>query len=362
MKTLGTRSLRHCRFPRFFVMLLLLLIFKTAGSANISTFVVVDSVVDASSDQLEIQFKEVSNSEDLTTLKFNIISSNTPFSIYKIEWINKDNVLVPLEPFSLTVNDEVEGKKALWRIVTEFPYTNRFTVDDVLLLYTDRGTIRCRTSYEGALIETIDMLQADYEKQLETSTQNTRRAWTILGIILMAVVLISLIVFIIVRQRFIQKRREIENLSFLIAERTEHNLELKQRVDALYGSRLDTLNMLCNEFFEKSDSEKVKLTIYNDVEKHILALRDTKSIVELEGIVNTYLDNIMTRVKEQIPELTRNDLVFLTYLYAGFSPRAICIFTDIKIKNFYNRRSRLKDRILASDAPDREFFVSKMSL
>ena len=63
-------------------MLLLLLIFKTAGSANISTFVVVDSVVDASSDKLEIQFKEVSNSEDLTTLKFNIISSNTPFSIY----------------------------------------------------------------------------------------------------------------------------------------------------------------------------------------------------------------------------------------------------------------------------------------
>ena len=45
---------------------------------------------------------------------------------------------------------------------------------------------------------------------------------------------------------------------------------------------------------------------------------------------------------------------------AGFSPRAICIFTDIKVKNFYNKRSRLKEKILASDAPDKEWFVSKM--
>ena len=43
-----------------------------------------------------------------------------------------------------------------------------------------------------------------------------------------------------------------------------------------------------------------------------------------------------------------------------FPLRAVCIFTNIKIKNFYNRRSRLKDRILASDALDKEYFVSKM--
>ena len=358
MKTTISHS---CRFHRFFV-LLLLLIFKVGNATNISSYAVIDSIVDFSTDKLEIKFKGVSNSEDHTTLEFSIISSNTPFTIYKIEWINGGDVLDPSEPFSLTVKDEVEGKKAIWKIVVEFPYTSRFTADDMLVLYTDRGSVRCRTSWAGELIETINMLQDDYEKQLETSTQNTRRAWTILGIILTMVVLISLIVLVIVRQRFVQKCREIENLSFLIAERTELNFELKQRVDALYGSRLDTLNMLCNEFFEKSGSEKGKLTIYNDVEKHILALRDSKSIVELEGIVNTYLDNIMTRVKEQIPDLTRNDLIFLTYLYAGFSPRAICIFTDIKIKNFYNRRSRLKDRILASEAPDRELFVSKMSL
>ena len=110
----------------------------------------------------------------------------------------------------------------------------------------------------------------------------------------------------------------------------------------------------------KEPWEKVRLTLYNEVEKHILALRDSKNIEELENLVNTYLDNILAKVRNQLPELSRKDLTFLTYLYAGFSPRAICIFTDIKIKNFYNRRSRLKERILTSDAPDKEYFASKI--
>ncbi len=94
--------------------------------------------------------------------------------------------------------------------------------------------------------------------------------------------------------------------------------------------------------FEKNESDRVKLSLYNEVEKHILALRDSKSVTQLEDIVNTYLDGIVLKVREQIPSLSAGDIKFLTYLYAGFSPRAVCIFTDIKIKNFYNRRSRLE--------------------
>lgn len=208
--------------------------------------------------------------------------------------------------------------------------------------------------------ETIDILTNDYEMQIDTSKKSSRMAWNILVMVLTGVIAVGGAVFVIVHRRFVQKHREIEELSLLIAERTDRNLELEAKVDALYGSRLDTLNMLCNEYFEKSESDKLKLTLYNEVEKHILALRDTKSIAELEGIVNTFLDNILIRIREQLPELNKNDRIFLTYLYAGFSPRAVCIFTNIKIKNFYNRRSRLKDRILASDALDKEYFVSKM--
>lgn len=329
-------------------------------AVNIVTYTVSDSIV-ASSGKLEMQYKRISNEDNRVRISFELINSNTPFTIYKAEWVNGDSIDTPIEPFSLIAKPkEVTGKSTLWHITLDFPFSDRFTEQDVLVLSTDKGIVRCPTSRAGELSESIDMLRDDYELQLEVSEKSSYRAWIILAGTLIIVLVAGCFVYVIARRRFIKKRKEIEELTMLISERTDRNKELENKVDALYGSRLDTLNLLCNEYFEKNDSDKVKLTLYNEVEKHILSLRDSKSISELEEIVNTYLDDILIKVKEQLPTLSRNDMVFLTYLYAGFSPRAVCIFTDIKIKNFYNRRSRLKDRILASDAVDREYFVSKM--
>ena len=330
------------------------------GAVNIVTYTVSDSI-DASSGKLEMQYKCISNEDNRVRISFELINSNTPFTIYKAEWVNGDSVYTPIEPFSLIAKTkEVAGKSTVWHITLDFPFSDRFMEKDVLVLNTDKGVVRCPTSRAGELRETIDMLRDNYENQLEVSKKSSYRAWMILVVTLIVVLVVGYSVYVSARRRFIKKRKEIEELSMLISERTDRNQELETKVDALYGSRLDTLNLLCNEYFEKNGSEKVKLTLYNEVEKHILSLRDSKSVSELEEIVNTYLDDILIKVKEQLPTLSRNDMVFLTYLYAGFSPRAVCIFTDIKIKNFYNRRSRLKDRILASDAPDREYFVSKM--
>ncbi len=343
----------------FFVAFLLLSSFSIRG-VNIVTYTSSDSLK-TSSDKLEMQFRHLSNDDNKVRISFDLKSDNIPFTIYNVEWLNGDSIYTPIEPFSLVSHPkEVVGKSTEWHIALDFPFSDTFEESDALMLHTNKGIVRCPTSRAGELKETIDLLRNDYENQLDTSKKKSRKAWLILAFTLIFIFAIGCSILVIVRQRFIRKRKEIEELSMLIAERTNRNHELEAKVNALYGSRLDTLNMLCNEYFEKSESEKMKLTLYNEVEKHILALRNSKSIAELENIVNTYLDDILVKVKDQLPELNHNDITLLTYLYAGFSPRAVCIFTDIKIKNLYNRRSRLKDRILASDAPDKEYFVSKM--
>ena len=358
-----TVSLRTGTFCSHCLLTLLILLIATAGTVyaeNKVTCKIADSIPDNETDTLDFKMIGIAtdNDADHTRIFFSVASTNTPFNIYKVEWVNGNTIYSPLEPFTLNVGaDEIAGKKARWRISLDFPFSKIFNSDDVVLLHTDRGVLRSYTSRDRHMLESI---KDNLTRKIDSSTRESRRAWTILAIILVCVAVAGVSVYIIVRRRFIQKRREIEELSMLITDRTKRNHELEARIDALYGSRLDTLNMLCNEYFEKNDSEKVRLTLYNEVEKHILALRDSRSIAELEKIVNTFLDNILVRVQEQIPELNRKDILFLTYLYAGFSPRAVCIFTDLKIKNFYNRRSRLKERILASTAPDREFFASKM--
>ena len=341
------------------ITLLFLYCFSTEGTNIVTRTISGD--ISASSEKLEMCCKTLSNENERVRISFELKSDNTPFTIYRAEWVNCDSVYKPLEPFSLIAQaDESFGKSAEWNITLEFPFSDSFDENDILILYTDRGIVRCPVSREGQLKETIDILRNDYEKQIDISKESSHKAWLILGVVLSCMLISGGTIFIIVRRKFIIRRREIEELSLLIAERTDRNHELEAKANSLYSSRLDTLNMLCNEYFEKSGSENIKLSLYNEVEKHILALRDPKSIVELEKIVNAFLNDILVKVKEELPELNKNDLTFLTYLYAGFSPRAVCIFTNIKIKNFYNRRSRLKDRILASGAPDREYFVSKM--
>lgn len=330
------------------------------GAANIVDYTVSDSAPD-SSEKLEIRFKSISNEDDKVRIIFELKNADTPFTIYKAEWINCDSVCMPIEPFSfIAQTEDASDKSKVWRISLDFPFSDSFDETDVLILNTDRGIVRCPTSRAGQVEAAVDIIRNDYEKRVDQSEKSSRKAWSVLASVLSCVVLTVCFAFLAVRRTFVAKRKEIKELSLLIAERSNRNSELESKVNALYGSRLDTLNMLCNEYFEKRESENIKFTVYNEVEKHILALRDSKTVAELEEIVNTYLDKILIRIKEQLPELNRKELIFLTYLYAGFSPRAVCIFTDMKIKNYYNRRSRLKERILASDAPDKEFFASKM--
>lgn len=83
-------------------------------------------------------------------------------------------------------------------------------------------------------------------------------------------------------------------------------------------------------------------------------------ISELTEAVNANMGGILNRICKELPELSDNDVLLMTYLYAGFSAKAVCLMMDLKLKNFYNRRTRLKDKILASDAQNKEWFASKM--
>ncbi len=340
-------------------LIILLLGIIPVNAENKVSHSVADTVI--SSGSLIFKGRGVGNMKgDRTDIRFGLQSSE-PFVVYKVEWINVDSVKTPLEHFYLDADENIPtGKSLSWSINLEFPYTSIFGDYDQLKVYTDKGIIKYFTSERGRYEQEIGALQKTHDDYVVKSGKSMRILWVVAIGLLVVVAMISIVIYVRLHRRLENRNREIENLSLMIEDRSERNLELREKVNALYQSRLDTLNMLCNGYFDNNESEKMKEVFYKDVEKHILALRDNKSVEALEEIVNEYLDDTLNRIREQIPELSVNDLKFLTYIYSGFSPRAVCIFMNIKPKTFYNRRNLLKERILVSDAPDREFFVSKM--
>lgn len=301
----------------------------------------------------------IDNIGNTTNISFLLESNSTPVEIYSVEYVSAGHkkTFKPLEPFSFSVGEkEIESKRGTWKIRIEFPFTTTFCAEDVLVLHTSRGAVSMPASYEGRMKEK----EKGYIEEIARQEKHSRRMRWVLWVVIAVAALVNITVFVRYRRRLLRRNMEMRDMAMLMAERTEKNELLQKRVDALYGSRLDTLNHLCNEYFEKHDSDNVRLSLFNDVEKTIMSLRDSDSVEKLEATVNEYMDGILDRISDQIPDLSRADRLFLTYLYAGFSPRAICLFTGIKVKNFYNRRLRLKKKILESTAPDRELFASRM--
>lgn len=308
-------------------------------------------------DTFAVRTQGLSNTAKGHTLNimFDIRAKGTSFDIYSIELLIGDSIIMPLVPFSMSVGElETADSLVTWDCNIAFPYRDHFWDDNKWVLNTSRGQF-------GDYLIPESMRRNHAQKQLEQLEQRREMKKRAVAGIVLAVALILCIIDIYHRR----KRKSLEAKLLIkqqFASKDRINAELREKVGMLYADRWNIFNQLCNEYFNKKDaqSENVRLSVYKELEKHIDDMRSTESLAELEQLLNAYNDNLMQRIRVQIPGLTKKDMAFLTYLYSGFSPRAICLFTDIKIKNFYNRRTRMRDKILASGAPDCEEFASKM--
>lgn len=302
-------------------------------------------------DTFTVNFEGMSNVTKRKTLNimFSIKAKSTAFDIYSVMLSVHDSVVGPLKPFSMNVGASETGDSLVtWECVVRFPYRDSFYNDDMCILDTSQGKFSMHLVPESIRNREIPFWRRYFYQLLAAGI-----------FLIVATGSYILITYLRRRRKDIEEKLLIEQ-AFESKERI--NAELRKSVELLYTDRWDVFNRLCNEYFNKKDaqSEDVRLSVYKELERQIDDMRSSKSLAELEKLVDTYNDGIMQQIRTQIPELTRKDITFLIYLYSGFSPRAICLFTDIKIKNFYNRRARLRDKILASGSADCEKFASKM--
>ncbi|MDE6263545.1 MAG: hypothetical protein K2M11_00220 [Paramuribaculum sp.] len=307
-------------------------------------------------DTLHISSRFVSNSGNKMDIWVQIQAKGVALEIDSIELCVDNYIFKPKAPFSLTVDEEETADSLItWNCIIQFPYYSTFHHYDTWTINTSRG------KFTGLL---NPWLQPDNISRWRTSWIKYQKYIPLALIILCGIISAGIIAFY--RKR---NKKDIEEILRIMKQYEAQyeidrrlNTELREKVETLYAERWNVFNRLCNEYFDKKDSESdsVRLSIYKEVERQINDMRSTKSLAELENLVDSYNNNLIQRLRVQIPTLTKNDITFLIYLYSGFSPRAICLFTDIKIKNFYNRKSRLKDKILESGAPDCEEFASKM--
>lgn len=152
-----------------------------------------------------------------------------------------------------------------------------------------------------------------------------------------------------------------EEMNLRAAADQAHDRQLKTLTDKLFAQRLLEINRLCDNYYNHRDmGEKAKSMFYREFESRLADLGSKQTVAEIEQLVNECKDGLVTKLREELPQLREQDVNFLTYIYAGFAARTICLFLGITKDNYYMRRRRIKARIADSDAPSRRLFLDEM--
>ena len=258
---------------------------------------------------------------------------------------------------------------------TKIIYFKTKGVPDSAIKYYDSLFLVLNHEVDSALMQSVVSIQKEYsDKRVleETEKSENLKNTIIIGAIFF--ILIFVVVFIFVRQQSRLKRFELENrLKDIInlsnelklkekklTKLTASNSKIRQISEDLYKMKWETLNNLCNEYFDKADTENSRRIMLSNIEKNIKKLSDNRSLLEIERALNKYMDGIMIKLRSQCSSLKEEDFRLLALIFAGFNSKSICLIFSIKINSFYSKRRRLIDKIEAGNAPDKKMFIKKI--
>lgn len=219
----------------------------------------------------------------------------------------------------------------------------------------------------GLVCQKVTKAVADYNKQeQQAKDEMIRLERTIFVFIVIVMVIMIVVAVYIAKIKFkLQKKKEenvilaVQNLSEEIKLKEVQNSEIRSSMFKLLTKQFESIEELCLIYYECKDTPKEQKKIYDRVKCLINNLsKDAKTIKELEENVNMYADGLMSKFRNQFPELKESDCMLYLYSIAGFSARAISILIDEKIEVVYNRKSRLKTKIKNSKSVNKTLFLN----
>lgn len=155
-----------------------------------------------------------------------------------------------------------------------------------------------------------------------------------------------------------QNRKNIEEIE------KKHKSENEQReivLKHLFREKWSTLSNLCEEYFEKDSSMKMRESIQRNIESEIRNIGTPVGLHLIEQETDRYRDGLVKKLRMEFPKFKEKDIQFSCLLFAGFSVRAICFILDITTNNFYVRKKRLIERLKSCDSPCRDMFLNNLS-
>ncbi len=205
-----------------------------------------------------------------------------------------------------------------------------------------------------------------YKDQFESYNYKLKVTRCFMIYIIAIIILMITLAIVLFKKRLNEKDLEIErhiNIINEIRNTNEENisktlLKAKQQMSSYF----EQVNQIGDAYYEFTDTEKGRNKFLSDFKSTLEKFsKDKQYYMQLENTVNEYNDDVMLKLRNDIPGIKESDYKLLCYIIIGFSNRFISILLDEKPQNIATRKSRLRTKIINCDSKNRELFMEFMA-
>lgn len=239
-------------------------------------------------------------------------------------------------------------------------YKRMVSIQEKMLLYTNR-------QLQSSAQRSVDKARAQYYQSQETNLSHTlqrERALALWIALLSLAIIISL--YLSLRIRKIRGEQEIREQQARLEEKERANMILSDKLE-LYGSTVgetldfgfDVLNRLSDAYYHPNTArEDVFKSIIKDYLEDVSSRSHLGSSIETN--INIIHDDVLSKLRTEIPSLKEEDIKLFSYCLFGFSYKAINAFypKSSSLNTSYSRVFRLRKAIENSGSEHADFFLS----
>lgn len=232
---------------------------------------------------------------------------------------------------------------------------------------------------ERLLSQSLFRSQRDYYElqQQQLRTQKERQSFFFLSLLLALALTGSIIGYFISvafkhhREKAAQMDRLAESLQLALGNEREksslheqENQRLREQFNGLYAAQIKMLESTYREYEQARRTGAGQKELYDKLLGIIHEIKGDDSKQHLfEKLIDQNNDNVMARLREECPDLPKNDRMLFAYTVAGFDKTTICMLLgNISPEALNMRRSRLRKYLRTQAPPSLDLFLRKITL
>ena len=246
--------------------------------------------------------------------------------------------------------------------------------DDSLALRSLEAVMEYSNSVEMAsLMKSVASSRKDFLDQQHKATQHRLRSTRLTA----AFILLSLMSVVFAMLGYIRYKR-LEAAKILAEEKAEtekymniaEDLQAKLKTASkrlpsekhMSIAKFDVLERLCEQYYVYEGTPNLQDKVLKEVKSVIQGLRDDPKMLKgLELMLDRNCNEIVRRLREQLPKLKEDDIRLFVFAASGFSSTTISTILEKDKGIVYNRIWRLKGKISSSEASDKDDFLASLN-